>query len=282
MGIGKYERIGLIGGGNMAQAIVAGILKAKLFEPACIYISHPSSSLANNVDLNKGINLTDSNLDVVDKCNLLVLCVKPQVLDYVSKELRPFIDPGRHLLVSICAGISLQRLQTLFDKSDTTADGLLRIIRCTLNTASIVGESCSVFSGTNNLDKSDLDLISNLLSSVGMCLGFIKESNIDAAMSISASGIAYMYLMCDAMADGGVKMGLSKALSLKMAIQTMTGAAKLLYAYPDKHPQQLKDEVCSPGGMTICGVHELEKHGFKHALMSAIEVATKRAKELNA
>jgi pyrroline-5-carboxylate reductase len=273
----KYEKIGLIGGGNMASAIVSGILKAKLFSPSSVYVSHPSAFTATGSScFNNQIKLTDNNIDVVQACDLLVICVKPQVLQSVCDELKDFIDPARHLIVSICAGVTLSKLKTLVDTT-----GRLKLIRCSLNTASVVGESCSVFCCTPNLDKIAYESINGVLSSIGLCLGEVKESEIDTVMSISASGIAYMYLMCDAIADGGVKMGLNKQLALKMAVQTMYGASKLMLHESNKHPQQLKDEVCSPGGMTICGVLELEKHGFKYSLMSAVEAAVKRAKELN-
>ena len=187
------------------------------------------------------------------------------------------LDSNRHFIVSICAGISLKKLETLLNKDDKT----FRIARATLNTAARISETCSVYSHTSDLGGNDLNRLNKILSSIGNCFGVIDDSLMDAATSVLASGIAYMYLMADAMADGGVKMGLTKQLALKMATHTMLGAAKLMINEPNTHPSTLKDNVCSPGGTTIHGIHELERNGFKNSVMCAVEAAVKRAQQFN-
>ena len=149
-----------------------------------------------------------------------------------------------------------------------------------LNTAASIGSSCSVFSQNGLLSAEDKTVVEQLLSATGPCMGEIKDSNVDAAMAVCSCGIAYMYMMCDAMADGGVKMGLTRDMALRLSMQTMKGAGELMQKeYGHKHPMQLKDEVCSPGGTTIQGVHELERNGFRNAVICAVESATNRAKQ---
>ncbi|RNA26965.1 pyrroline-5-carboxylate reductase 2-like, partial [Brachionus plicatilis] len=185
-----------------------------------------------------------------------------------------------HLILSICAGITIKKLISLVSLNKN--DESLRISRCMLNTAALVGSSCSVFSQNGALKDSDKNLITKILSSIGICIGEIKDSDMDAAMSICACSIAYMYMMVDSMADGGVKMGLSREVALKLSMQTMKGASEIMISqHGIKHPMQLKDEVCSPGGTTIQGLHELERNGFRNSVICAIESATNRAKQFS-
>lgn len=265
--------IGFIGAGNMAKAIIKGMKKNDKFQSTTIYVSHPSSNPSQKLFDNSIIE-TNSNLDVCDKCDLLILCVKPQVLESVVIKLKNHLDSKRHFIVSVCAGISLEKLENFFNTD-------YRIARCVISTAAEVGESCCVYSHNKNLSQIDIDRLNTILESIGVCYGSLSEHLLDTSTSLFASGIAYMFMMCDALADGGVKMGLSKQLALEMSIQTMYGASKLMLSKPNTHPQQLKDQVCSPGGTTIHGIHELERHGFKNSLMCAVEAAVKRAKELN-
>ena len=272
----KDVNIGFIGAGNMAKAILNGILNSKLSNPASIYMSHPH---LNENNKNILINETTSNELVAQKCNLLILCVKPQILESVIKKLGDHLDSDRHFIISICAGVSLKKLESLLFES--AHEQRFRIGRCTLNTAATIGEACSVYSHTSNSTENDLKQLNKILSSIGTCFGVLDDSLMDAATSVLASGIAYMYLMCDAMADGGVKMGLTKQLALKMSTHTMLGAAKLMINEPTTHPSTLKDNVCSPGGTTIHGIHELERNGFKNSVMCAVEAAVKRAQQFN-
>lgn len=235
-------KLGFIGAGNMARAIIEGLLKANVCQPSQISVSHPSASKQKTYQALNIVNETDSNEFVIRNSDVLLICVKPQILGYVSESISSLIDPGRHLIISVCAGITLQKLGNLFPNPE------LKISRCTLNTAALVGSSCSVFSQNGKLAENHKQLVNKILSSVGPCMGEVKDTDMDAAMAVCACGIAYMYVMAEAMADGGVKMGLTRDLALKLSIQTMKGAGELMQAqHGKKHPMQLKDEVCSPG-----------------------------------
>lgn len=275
----KNMRIGFIGAGNMTKAIVEGILKADLCSPANIYISHPSAKESKKFAYLNIQNEFETNETVVENSDIIFLCVKPQVLEYVCSKIKHLINKN-HLILSICAGITLNKLNSfLFHEKN---DYPIRIARCMLNTAALVGSSCSVYSQNGVLNEMDKSLVNSLLSSIGVCIGEIKDSEMDASMSICACGIAYMYMMVDAMADGGVKMGLSRETALKLSMQTMKGASEIMISQlGKKHPMQLKDEVCSPGGTTIQGVHELERNGFRNSVICAVESATNRAKQFS-
>lgn len=268
--------IGFIGGGNMAKAIIEGLITANACKPSQIYVSRPGALEEKKFHhLNIENEVVDNSL-VIKNCDLIVLCVKPQIIEHVCKQLRPLIDAKRHLFVSICAGIKLAKL----DEFLSSANESLRIARCTLNTAALIGSSCSVFSQNGHLSSSDKELVNKLLSSVGPCMGEIADKDMDAAMAVCACGIAYMYVMNEAMADGGVKMGLGRDMAMRLAMQTMIGAGELMQReYGKKHAMQLKDEVCSPGGTTIQGVHELERNGFRNSVICAVEAAANRAKQ---
>lgn len=272
-------RIGFIGAGNMTKAIVEGILKANLCSPSNIYISHPSAKDFKKFAYLEIYNEFETNQTVVENSDIIFLCVKPQILEHICSKINHLINEN-HLIISICAGITLKKLVSFL--SSNLNGQSIRVARCMLNTAALVGSSCSVFSQNGTLNDLDKNLIKKLLSSIGSCIGEIKDSEMDAAMSICACGIAYMYMMVDSMADGGVKMGLSREIALKLSMHTMKGASDIMISQLGiKHPMQLKDEVCSPGGTTIQGVHELEKNGFRNSVICAIESATNRAREFS-
>lgn len=271
----KTLKIGFIGAGNMAKAIIEGIIKANLFQSSQIYISHPSAVKAKKYSYLNIENEFESNEQVVQNCDVIILCVKPQILQYVCLSIKNLINPDKHLVLSICAGISLEKLSTFLGQPKS-----LRLGRWMLNTAALIGSSCSVYSQNGCLTTNDKAFMNNLLSSVGLCVGEVKDSEMDAAMSICGCGIAYMYMMTDALSDGGVKMGLTRDMALKLSMQTMKGASELmLKQFGIKHPMQLKDEVCSPGGTTITGVHELERNGFRNSVICAVEASTNKAKQ---
>jgi pyrroline-5-carboxylate reductase len=265
-------KLGFIGAGNMARAIIQGLVTSARYSPHQIMVSHPSAA-SHRPFGHLNIHETVSNIEIAQSCNVLVLCIKPQIVDKVAKEIAPLVDAKRPLILSILAGVSLAKLEALFGSGS-------RITRCTLNTAATIGCSCAVFSRTATVADGDCELVREILSAVGECLGEIKDAEMDAATSVCASSIAYMYMMCDAIADGGVKTGLSKAMALRMAAQTMVGAARLLQT-SGRNPNELKDAVCSPGGITIQGVHELEKANFRSGLMSAVEAAVIRSRQFN-
>jgi pyrroline-5-carboxylate reductase len=276
-------KLGLIGAGNMARAIVKGILKSHLCRPSHIYISHPSANQHKKFTAEFGIeNETASNEFVVRNSDIILICVKPQRLEVACKSFRDCLELDRHLVISIVAGVSLEKLTQLLlgNEHAQVETSNLRLAKCTVNLAAELGLSASAFSQNGNLTTDDKEYVVDLLSSIGICAGELKDSDMAASLAIAGSSIAYMYIMVDAMADGGVKMGLTRDMALKLSIQTMKGASAIMQQeLGHKHPAQLKDEVCSPGGTTIAGLHELERNGFRNSIISAIEAATNRAKQ---
>lgn len=271
------KKIGFIGAGNMGGAMIYGLVKSNSVEPADILASYPSApSVKRFAALNLSYESNDNNY-VAKNSDVIVLCVKPQQLQSVCLALRDSIEPERHLIVSIAAGVTLKKLASYLNKSDSD---VLKIARCSLNTAAAVGASCSVFSQNGNLSEEEKKIVRSLLNSVGPCIDEVKDVDMDAAMSVGACSIAYLIMMVDAMSDAGVKMGLNRNLALRMSVQAMRGAGELMAKnLKNVHIMQLKDEVCSPGGTTIQGLHELERHGFRNSIISAIEAATNRAKQ---
>ena len=172
MSIEKFDaklKLGFIGAGNMAKAIIEGLLRSQAVTPDQIYISHPSAAKTKTYAHLNVQNEVESNTFVVEHCDFIILCVKPQVLEYVCKSLLGSLDPSRHLIVSIAAGVNLEKLAKFLDCGTK-----LRLSRCTLNTAALIGSSCSVFSHNGSLSESDKHLVNKLLSSVGPCMGEIK------------------------------------------------------------------------------------------------------------
>jgi len=201
---------------------------------------------------------------------VLFLAVKPDQVAGVLGEIEPQLDPKRHLLVSIAAGVTLARLEA-------AAPGQ-RFIRVMPNTPALVGASASACAGGSAVTKADGDLILQLLGSVGLVFG-VREKLLDAVTGLSGSGPAYAFLMIEALADGGVAAGLPRDIAQKLAAQTLLGAAKMVLE-TGLHPGALKDAVCSPGGTTIEAIHELERGGVRAALISAVRASAEKSKQL--
>lgn len=271
------KNIGFIGAGNMGGAIINGLINSK-YPKENIFISHPSAAKVKKYSHLEITNESPENNFVVSNCDVIFLCVKPQIIEKVCESISNSIDPERHIIMSVAAGVTLAKLEKLLNP--TEKESKIRVVRCMLNTAALIGSSCSVYSENGFLTEEDKSLVSMLLKSTGPCMGEIKDADMDAAMAVLSCGIAYHFMMTDAMADGGVKMGLSRDMSLRLAMQTMKGASELMIKqYGIKHHMQMKDEVCSPGGTTIAGLHELEKQGFRNAVISTVEAACNKAKK---
>jgi pyrroline-5-carboxylate reductase len=213
------------------------------------------------------VRTVTDNRKALEKEGVVVLAVKPQVIAAVAEEIAPSLGPGM-LVISIAAGVNLSRLRDLLRCS--------RIIRVMPNTPALVlqGITCICQDGAR---AEDLDVVREVFNSVGKVL-VMEERYMDAVTGLSGSGPAYFFLVVEALADGGVKMGLPRAVAIELAVQTMRGAAALLEG--GSHPGALKDMVASPGGTTICGIHALERGGVRAAFMDAVERATLRSREL--
>ncbi|KAF2364181.1 Pyrroline-5-carboxylate reductase [Trinorchestia longiramus] len=270
----KQLKIGFIGAGNMAKAIISALLNKGLVVPAQLIVSaRTDTRLAEYKQM--GIVTTTDNVQVLSQCSgsVVFLCIKPHVLPSVASDLQ---QQGRLILfISVLAGVSIR---TLSEAISGRPDFCGNVVRSMPNTPAMVGEGCCVYATDPSVSAEQKTVAAALLS----CLGLVREipeEQIDAATAVAGSGPAYIYAAIEAMADGGVKMGLPRDLALSLAAQTVRGAATMVIQ-TGKHPGQLKDNVCSPGGTTITGMHELEKHGFRNALMCAVEAAALRARAL--
>ncbi|DBA71014.1 hypothetical protein WJX79_000498 [Trebouxia sp. C0005] len=265
--IGK--RIGFIGAGNMAEALAQGFISKQKVEAKDIWATDISEQ-RRKLFADFGANATESNAEVVKNTDIVFISVKPQYVSLVIKQFKQHLK-DRHLIVSIAAGIPLNVLQEAAGKE-------ARVVRVMPNTPVFVGEVASAIALGDKATKEDSDLVSALFNAVGYCAP-VPENLINAVTGVSGSGPAYVFIMIEALADGGVKAGLPRDVSQKLAAQTVLGAAKMVLE-TGKHPGQLKDMVTSPAGTTIHAVHALEEAGVRAAFINAVLTAADRSEQL--
>ncbi|XP_071100970.1 pyrroline-5-carboxylate reductase 2-like [Haliotis cracherodii] len=261
--------VGFIGAGRMAQALASGFIASGLVRAGNIRASDPDPKSLNCIK-ELGVNVTRDNKEIVTRSSLVVIAVKPQVVEPVLQEVFSAVS-SNNLFMSIASGISISTIEQNLPKGT-------RVLRVMPNTPSLVRAGAAVVSRGSAVEEGDTSLVTSLMNSVGLCEES-QEMLLDVVTGVSGSGPAYAFAAIEALSDGGVKMGLPRDLAMKLAAQTMLGAAKMVLE-SGKHPGQLKDEVCSPGGTTIAAMHKLEKAGFRGALIDAVEAATLRAREL--
>ncbi|XP_061593313.1 pyrroline-5-carboxylate reductase 3 [Cololabis saira] len=263
-------KVGFIGAGNMAFGIVKGVLAGNIL-PGNVKVSAPSSrNLARFQEL--GVAVTHSNQDVVSGSDLVFVAVKPHLVPLVLNEVSGLVT-NRHVLVSVAAGVTLAALEELLPETAV-------VLRLMPNLPCVVQEGALLFCRGSRAPPEAGSLLRSLLR----CCGLVEEgpeSWLDVHTGLSGSGVAFVYLFAEALAEGAVKMGMPSALASSIAAQTVLGAGTLLRD-SGKHPAQLRSEVCTPGGTTIYGLHALEQGGVRAAVMSAVEAATERARELGA
>ena len=263
------ERIGFIGAGQMATALAKGFMAAGLAGPENLAASDSSEeALGRFVDA-IGASTAGNNRQLAAAADVIFLAVKPQQMADVFDGIRGAVD-GK-LVVSIAAGVRL----------DTLAAGLggdVRLIRVMPNTPCLVGRGASGYCLGELATESDGRLVNQLLSASGVAFE-VPEKLLDAVTGLSGSGPAFVYLMIEALSDGGVRMGLPRQIASALAAHTVRGAAEV-FIETGQHPGQLKDNVTSPGGTTIAGIHAMETGGVRAALMSAVWAATERSIEL--
>lgn len=262
--------IGFLGAGKMATALARGWTAAGLVRTEHILASDPVPQARTSFAQEAGAAATEDNLAVVRGSRLVVLAVKPQNMGALLQEIRPALKP-EHLVVSIAAGIPLAQIAERLGAST-------RLIRVMPNTPCLVGASASAYSASSTATADDIRLVDRLLNSVGRAIA-VPEKLLDAVTGLSGSGPAYVFVMIEALSDGGVRMGLPRDVATLLAAQTVFGAAKMLLE-TGRHAGALKDMVASPGGTTIAGLHELERGGLRGILMDAVEAATERSTEL--
>ena len=263
--------IAIIGTGNMGDALVSGLINSGSSKPKNIICSDVRKDKLDLIKSRYKVRTTVSNLKAVSEANIVIYAVKPQLMAAVLKETGSKLDMSK-LVISIAAGVPLAAMESCIDKD-------MRLIRVMPNIAAAVKEAASAIAAGDHATKEDVNLAMEIFNSIGKCI-FLKENYLmDAITGLSGSGPAYIFLIVDALADAGVKMGLSRQDSLFLAAQTVLGAAKLLIE-TQEHPGQLKDKVTSPGGTAIAGLATLESGGLRTTLINAVEAATNRSKEL--
>lgn len=267
----ENKRIGFIGAGNMATALIKGILKANLFTSDFVSASDVDIEKLDSLKNEYGINIIfKDNEKLVAESDIVILAVKPQIFDKILKEISSKLDKSK-LVISIAAGISTEYIENVVEKE-------LKIIRAMPNTPALILEGATAIAPGSHANEDDVRIGYKIFDAVGKVV-IVDESQMDAVTGLSGSGPAYIFMIIEALSDAGVKMGLSRSVAMKLAAQTVMGAAKLQIE-TDMHPGRLKDMVTSPGGTAIAGIHTLEQGGLRTTLINAVESATMRSIEL--
>ncbi|WP_422931679.1 pyrroline-5-carboxylate reductase [Singulisphaera sp. PoT] len=254
----------------MATALIRGMLRAGTTSPEFVFASDPNGAARSSLAAETGATVLETNEAVVRQSEVIVLAVKPQSMAGVLKDIREFVTED-HLIISIAAGISLATIGTGLGPDR-------RLSRVMPNTPALVGEGASGFCLGAHALPSDEAVVRSCVEAVGIAFS-VPESLIDAVTALSGSGPAFVYMMIEALSDGGVRVGLPRDVATALAAQTVLGSARMVLE-TGLHTGTLKDQVTSPGGTTIAGVHALERGGMRAAFIDAVEAANRRAVEL--
>ncbi len=263
------RKVGFIGAGSMAQALLDGMLRAGVASADRLYASDPSAERRAVFAEEIGDNVLADNLQLVQACEVVVLSVKPNVVPLVAEEIADRLTSG-HLVASIAAGVTLAALRNLL--------GTDRLIRVMPNMPALVGAGAAAYCTLDGATEQDAALAEEMLNAVGLCVR-VEEKHMDAVTGLSGSGPAYVYLAIEALSDGGVQMGLPREIATKLAAQTVLGAARMVLE-TGKHPGQFMDEVATPGGTTVEGLRALEDAGVRKAFADAVVAATEKSRRL--
>ncbi|XP_030075783.1 pyrroline-5-carboxylate reductase 3 [Microcaecilia unicolor] len=267
--LGRPPRVGFIGAGKMACAILEGMVLSDQIQAINVLVSAPSD---RNLRKFKGCgcSVTHSNVAVVEDCKVVFLATKPHVLPGVLKEISSAVTK-EHIIISVAASITLQTLEKFLPPGT-------KVLRAMPNLPCVVQTGAVVFARGSYAGNQEAAVLKTLMSGCGLCEE-TPESYIDIHTGLSGSGVAYVYMFAEALGEGAVKMGMPVGLANKIAAQTLLGAAKMILE-TGEHPAKLRNDVCTPGGTTIYACHELEKGGLRSTVMNAVEAATKRAQEM--
>ena len=269
-------KLGVIGGGVMGEAILSRLIAQQLYCPDQVLVSEPQAHRRDLLAQSYGVKVTSDNRAAAAASEVLLLAIKPQVFEVVGTEVTPREGSNGQaseelpLVISILAGVSLRQLEGVFGHQPT--------IRAMPNTPATVGAAITAIAPGKTVTQSHLAQARKVLMAIGEVVE-VPEYLMDAVTGLSGSGPAYVAIMIEALADGGVAAGLPRAIASKLALSTVLGTAQLLQ-HQQMHPAQLKDQVTSPGGTTIAGIAELERLGFRSALITAVQAAYRRSQEL--
>ena len=264
------NKLAIIGSGAMGEALIAGIVAAGGYERDSIFASDVSGERAEFIRNQYGVQAGTDNVRTARSADVVLLSVKPGMINDVLAEIREGINE-KTVVISVAAGVSIGQLSR-------GLPGGTKIVRVMPNMPVLVQEGISALVPGPSISDGDIDTVQAIFRSVGETL-LVEEHMIDAVTAVSGSGPAYVLLLIEALADAGVRMGLTREIALRLASQTVRGTAHL-QRQTGEHPDRLKDRITSPGGTTIAGLHVLEKGGFRGMVSAAVEMATKRAAEL--
>lgn len=267
----RLASMGLIGGGQMGEALVRGIVQANIIEPTKIVVAEPDEKRGSYLEKQYSITLSRKPGELCEACSTIILAVKPQVIDKVLEEYREFITK-KHLIISIAAGVSLQSISGKLAAN-------VPVIRVMPNTPALVLAGASAFSANRAATGADRAVVQSILEAIGTTVE-LPEEYLDAVTGLSGSGPGYIFTFIEAMIDGGVREGLPRDIAEKLTLQTFLGTARLALE-SGEHPAVLKGRVTSPGGTTITVLHVLERSGIRGAIMSAVSAAADRSRQLS-
>ena len=265
------KKIGFIGAGNMAKAMIGGIVKSKLVESNYVFASDLNTQTLEDVKSIYGINTTKDSKEVVKNSDIVVVAVKPNVYELVLEEVKEMID-NKKIIVTIAAGKTIESVENVIGSDK-------KIIRTMPNTPALVNEGMSAICKNINITDEELNSVKKIFSSFGKA-EIVNENLIDAVIGASGSSPAYVFMFIEAMADAVVSAGMPRNQAYKFVSQAVMGSAKMVLE-TGKHPGELKDMVCSPGGTTIEAVKTLEAEGFRNSVIKAIDDCIKKSKEMS-
>lgn len=264
------KKIAVIGAGNMGTALLRGILASGWGEKAKLVASHPKREKASAIAKELDIRITHDNVEAARDADIVILSVKPQILESVLEEIRPVLREDQ-LLVSVAAGFPTARIETIVGLKAP-------VVRAMPNVAAIVKQSATALCGGKHAKASHLQEARRIFESIGLVVE-LPEVQLDAVTGLSGTGPMYIFQIIEGLSDAGVRVGLSRDIASALSIQTVVGAAKMAETLK-LHPAVLKDLVTSPGGTAIAALHSLERNRLRAILMDAVEVATQRSREL--
>ena len=264
------RKIAFLGSGSMAEAMIRGLLRGGHCAAGDVSASGPRQERATELSERFGIRAVVDNRAAVEGADIVILSVKPQILSKVLDEVGEVLPPDA-LIISIAAGVPIAAIASRLKEGT-------RMIRAMPNTPALVDAGATAIAKGDEANAADMEDATRIFDAVGITVT-LEESLLDAVTGLSGSGPAYMFLIIEALSDGGVKVGLSRRMAQLLAAQTVFGSAKLLME-TNEHPGLLKDRVTSPGGTAITGLHTLEQGGVRTTLIEAVEAATERSKEL--
>lgn len=266
------KKLGLIGAGHMAEALLKGLIASGRYKKNQIIVSDIDPKRLQVISSTYGVNSTTNNKEILKQADMIILAVKPDVIEGVLNEIKGLLNSSK-ILISIAAGITTSLISKTIKKK-------VKLVRVMPNTPALVLMGASVLYFNSLLNQEERELIKGIFEAVGTVDLVENEKLLDAVTGLSGSGPGFVAMFIDALSDGGVKMGLTKQMALRLAAQTVCGTARLVLE-GGLHPAEFKDRVSSPAGTTIEGIHQLELYGFRGSIISAVESAAHRSRELS-